>query len=76
MNQLSIIIRKLTEELNIVVEEIEICENKDDKITLLFRAGVILEDIKKLIKGKPVAQYDTENKQPYFIQMEQGNNIG
>lgn len=68
MNQLSIIIRELTDELNNVVKEIEMCENNnDDKITPLFRAGVILDDIKKLIKGKPVARYDTENKQPYLF---------
>jgi len=30
MNQLSIIIRELTHELNNVVEEIEMCENDED----------------------------------------------
>jgi hypothetical protein len=67
MNQLSIIIRELTHELNNVVEEIEMCENDDDKMTMLFRAGMILEDIRKLLMGKPVARYDTENKQPYLF---------
>jgi hypothetical protein len=67
MNQLSIIIRELTDELNNVVEELEMYENEDGKMTMLFRAGVILEDIRKLIMGKPVARYDTENKQPYLF---------
>jgi hypothetical protein len=67
MNQLSIIIRELTDELNNVVKEIEMRENDEDKNTLLFRVVIILEDIKKLIKGKPVARYDTENKQPYLF---------
>lgn len=67
MNQLSIIIRELTDELNNIVKEIEMCENNDDKITLLFRVGVILDNIRKLIKAKPLARYDTENKQPYLF---------
>lgn len=67
MNQLSIIIRELTDELNNVVKEIEICENNDEYSTLLFKAGVILENIKKLIKGKPVTRYDIDKKQSYLF---------
>ena len=67
MNPLSIIIRELTDKLNNVVKKIEMCENNDDKMTMLFRAGVILEDIRKFLMGKPVARYDTENKQPYLF---------
>lgn len=45
-------VRELTDELNNVVREIEICKNNDDIITLVFRAAVILEKLKKLIKEK------------------------
>lgn len=63
MDQLSIIVRDLTNELNDIAKEIEICKNSDEKITLLFRAGVILEKIQKIIKGKSVDLYiQTENK--------------
>ena len=43
------------------------CENEDDKMTILFRAGVILEYIRKFLMRKPVTRYDTENKQPYLF---------
>lgn len=56
MSELSLMVRALTEDLNKIVENIE-----DDKVTMLFRAGVILEDISKLVKGHPVARYDGEN---------------
>lgn len=59
--------RDLTHELNNVVEEIEMRENNDDKITLLFSEGVILEDIKKLIKGNPVTLYNIANEQTYLF---------
>lgn len=67
MNQLSIIIRELTDKLNNAAKEIEMCENDDDKMTMLFRAGVILEDIRKLLMGQPVALYDKINKKPYLF---------
>lgn len=36
MNQLSIIIRELTDKLNNAAKEIEMCENDDDKMTMLL----------------------------------------
>lgn len=69
MSELSFMVRKLTDELNKIVENIEynnISDDKDD-MTMLFRAGVILEDISKLIKGHPIVRYDSKIKQPYFL---------
>ncbi|MEW9139445.1 hypothetical protein ACQGSH_21040 [Bacillus wiedmannii] len=66
MSQLAIVVRKLTDDLNKIVENIDGSDD-DDKMTLLFSAGVILEDIRKLIKGHPVARYDSKIKQPYLL---------
>ena len=69
MSELSFMVRKLTCDLNKVVENIEnsdISDYKDD-MTMLFRAGVILEDISKLIKGHPIVRYDFKIKKPYLL---------
>lgn len=52
---------------NSISEEIENYKNNDNRMTLLFRAGVVLADISKYLKGIPVARYDTENKKPYLL---------
>lgn len=70
MSQLAIMVRKLTDDLNKIVEKIEYKNDvwEDDvKMTLLFSAGVILEKIGKLIKGHPIAMYDSTTKQPYLL---------
>ncbi|WP_457945409.1 hypothetical protein [Caproiciproducens sp. LBM24188] len=60
-------IKRLTGELNKVAEELE-CEMDEDNImTLRFRAAVILENIRALIRGCPIARYDSETKQSYFL---------
>ncbi|MBE6821575.1 MAG: hypothetical protein E7518_00480 [Ruminococcaceae bacterium] len=60
-------IKRLTGELNKVAEDLE-CEMDEDNImTLRFRAGVILENIRAFIRGCPIALYDSETKQPYLL---------
>jgi hypothetical protein len=66
MSELSMI-KELTVELNNIEESIATCENQDNKITLLFRKAVIIEKIRKLTKGLPVAMYEVKSKKPYLL---------
>lgn len=60
-------IKDLIGQLNNIDESITMCENEDDKLTLIFRKAVIIEKIRKLTKGLPVAMYDVESKRPYLL---------
>lgn len=60
----SIIILKLIDELTKIVRNGPLCD--EDDMTMLFRAAIIIEDIKKLIKGNPVARYD-KSRQTYLL---------
>lgn len=63
MAKFAIMIKSLTEELNSIVEELEISnDDTDRREILLFKSGVIIEEIKTLIRGNQVVKVDTENK--------------
>lgn len=59
--------KELTDKLNNITENLENETDDDEIMTLLFQANVVREIIKKIIKGEPIAQYDSENKQAYIL---------
>lgn len=58
--------RELTDKLNNITEKLE-NETDDEIMTLLFQANVVIEIIRKIIKGEPIAQYDSENNEAYIV---------
>ncbi|NBI07295.1 hypothetical protein [Senegalia massiliensis] len=67
MSQLPIIVRQLTDDLNKIVENMENKKDEDDDISMLLSAGIILEDIKKLLNKNPVVRYDSEKNILYLF---------
>lgn len=67
MGQLSIIVRRFTDDINKIVENMEAEKDEDTKEEMCIQAGVTLELLSKLIKGSPIVMYDNEIKKPYIL---------
>lgn len=58
---------KLIDNLRNIVLEYEMSEDDDEIEERRIQAGVTLENVKQLLNGQPIAEYDSEKQQAYFL---------
>lgn len=66
MSYMTEMIKKFTDELNIISEKLENEKDEDEIMTLRFQAAVTIELIKNVFMGNAIAKYDSESNEAYI----------